>query len=146
MAHDKCYQALAQLLGARERCRVDGNKQKWFESHTAAILKIVNERFPSGSGFDNGTKIDLDASSEEKIVFTTAYHHMDDNGMYDGWTDHVVTVRPSLAFGFRLTIRGRDRNQIKEYIHEAFHEALSSANGFKDTHVVAGISNGQTLV
>ena len=51
---------------------------------------------------------------------------MNDAGSYDGWTDHVITVRPSLAFGFELKISGPNRNDIKEYIHDTFDTALSA--------------------
>ena len=125
---DPLYQQLAQLVGARLRCLASAKdppqRHEWFHKHEDKILVLVKEHMPSGSGFDNGTKIDLDRSTEERLVFATAFHHMDENGFYDGWTDHTVTVRGSLAFGFRLTISGRDRNQIKDYVHESFEHAL----------------------
>jgi hypothetical protein len=43
---------------------------------------------------------------------------MNEGGMYDAWTEHTIRVRPSLSSGFTLTISGRDRNEIKEYLHE----------------------------
>ena len=49
-----------------------------------------------------------------------------ETGMYDGWTEHTVTVRPSLQFGFRLSISGRNRNGIKDYIAEVFGEILNT--------------------
>ena len=49
---------------------------------------------------------------------------MNENGFYDGWTDHTLTVRPSLVHGIELEISGRNRNDIKEYLHETFHSAL----------------------
>jgi len=79
---------------------------------------------PSGSGIDSGTTLDFDKSSGSKLVFSTSYHHMTEDGMYDGWTEHVVTVKPSLMFGFDLAISGRDRNDIKEYLHEVYHDTL----------------------
>ena len=45
--------------------------------------------------------------------------------MYDGWTNHTLTVRASLQFGIDLTISGRNRNQIKEYLYETFQCALT---------------------
>lgn len=93
--------------------------------HGDTIEELLSD-FPSGSGFDNGTKLDLDDSTGEKLVFTTSYHHMNDGGMYDGWTDHVVTVEPSLEMGYRLKIRGSNRNDIKEYIADIFHSCLDA--------------------
>jgi len=46
---------------------------------------------------------------------------MNEHGFYDGWTEHRITVKPSLAFGFELTISGRDRNEIKDYLSDVFY-------------------------
>jgi hypothetical protein len=45
---------------------------------------------------------------------------MNDVGYYDGWTEHTVTVTGSLTSGYKMTISGRDRNDIKEYLYETF--------------------------
>lgn len=119
------YATLASLIQARLNC-IKSNNQEWLGKHTARILEIVKAHMPSGSGVDSGTKIDLDASTGEKLVFTFSYHHMNDNGMYDGWTEHKAIVTPSLAHGFSLNITGRNRNQIKEYLHEVFSFAVSA--------------------
>jgi hypothetical protein len=108
-----------------QSCEASGNSE-WSRKHRERIETLVQKHFPSGSGFDVGTGIDLDASSEEKLVLHTSFHHMNEGGMYDGWTDHIIRVYPSLAFGFRTTISGRDRNQIKEYMGECFCNALSA--------------------
>ena len=52
---------------------------------------------------------------------------MTEHGYYDGWTEHDVIVTPSLRSpGFSLRITGRNRRDIKEYIADAFHDALAS--------------------
>jgi hypothetical protein len=79
---------------------------------------------PHGSGFDNGTSLDVDASSDTKIVFTTAFHHMNEGGFYDGWTQHSIIVTPNLAIEFNLKVTGRNRNGIKDYIAECFQFQL----------------------
>jgi hypothetical protein len=96
---------------------------EWFDKHEDKILALVKEHMPSGSGFDSGTTIDFDASHAEKLVFSMSFHHMNNNGYYDGWTEHTVTVTPSFQ-GINLRISGRNRNDIKEYIHETFMYAL----------------------
>jgi hypothetical protein len=117
---------LAQLVGALTRCKADPAKAEWRGRHEARIEALVKQHMPSGSGFDNGTTIDLDKSTEEKLVFHTSYHHTNDVGMYDSWTEHTVTVKPSLASGITLTINGRNRNEIKDYMHELFSHSLRS--------------------
>lgn len=147
------YSELASLLDARKRCsmameRLNPNavsadvpmhqneyhlRSEWFDKHTATIERLVSEHLPNGSGFDNSTKIDLDASHAEKLVFHTSYHHMNESGCYDGWTEHTVTVTPSLWAQFHLRISGRNHNEIKDYVHECFSSALAQDLYLVDT-------------
>jgi hypothetical protein len=89
------------------------------------LFTYQKNHLPSGSGVDRGCKIDLDDSGPEKIVITFGFHHMDEHGSYDGWTDHKAIITPSLHFGFNLRITGKDRNGIKEYLSDLFHRVLS---------------------
>ena len=119
----KLYQAIATAIQARLNCRGNGNHE-WFDRWTE---KLANYELllPSGSGFNSGSSLDLGRSNGEKIIITTSFHHMNDGGYYDGWTDHTITIKPSLSFGFTLSISGRNRNGIKEYIAEMFNELLN---------------------
>lgn len=124
------YSELANLVDARRRC-LSGLKDgqlpnPWADKHTERIEALVKEHMPSGSGFDSGTTMDLDASHGDRLVFNTAFHHMDEGGGYDGWTEHRVVVTPAFVGGFNLRVSGRNRNEIKEYVAEAFQDALSS--------------------
>lgn len=63
-----------------------------------ADLEALERELPSGSGIDNGTKIDIENSEEDvKLVIDCGYHHMDENGYYDGWCDYTITVRPTFS-------------------------------------------------
>jgi hypothetical protein len=117
------YQHIASALVAIGNCRRNGNTE-WEERHRERIEKMVREHLPSGGGFDSGTSFDEDSSSADRLVFDTSFHHMHESGMYDGWTDHQVVVKPSLAFGFTLRITGKDRNGIKEYLADCFDLSL----------------------
>jgi hypothetical protein len=120
----KLYQRLATLVQARETCAKNDNKE-WHERHTIAAEALVRAHMPRGSGFDNGTHLDLGESTTDKLVFRTAFHHMDANGFYDGWTEHKVIVRPSLQFDFYIRITGLNRDGVwKDYAHESFDLAL----------------------
>ncbi len=114
---------LQSLLEARSNCLRTGNAE-WFERHTEAIHRIELEYLPSGAGIDNGTIVDLDKSTPVRLVLRAPYHHMTQDGYYDGWTDYTVSVRP-LFTGISVTVLGRDRNQIKDYLSDVFHECLS---------------------
>ena len=98
----------------------------------AALMRLdkAEKMLPSGSGFDSGTKIDLEKSTDNKIVFNTSFHHMNDAGYYVGWTEHVVTVRPSFVFGMKITISGQNKNDIKDYMHEVFQIDLTQTGDF----------------
>ncbi len=119
----KVYQAIAIALQAMRNCHDSGNTE-WHEIWMAR-LKEFEHNMPHGSGFDNGTKLDLDASNGEKLVFETEFHHMGDHGMYVRWTAHTVTVTPSLLHGVVIKVGGRDYREIKDYIGETFHEVLN---------------------
>ena len=130
----KVYQKLANLVHAVANTINSGNKQ-WQDRHEDAIARIM-QTAPRGSGIDCGTKFDIDnqitilkdfkVKPRETLAFFVEFHHMDGNGMYDGWTQHTITVHPSLLFGFTMTISGRDRNQIKDYLSEVYHHWLTS--------------------
>ena len=122
---NKLYQVLAHKLDAIENCKRMGNGE-WENRHTDDIAQLVADYMPTGSGFDSGTDIDWQKSSVDKLVFTTSFHHMDENGFYCGWSDHTVTVKPSLAFGYRLSISGRNVNEIKEYMYQTFSFILDN--------------------
>ena len=117
------YRHIARCLTAHENCRKTG-KTEWLSRHGDAINHLVNVYMPSGSGIDSGTTLDFGRSKPNRLVFTAPYHHMNDGGMYDGWTDYDIIVTPDLSFGFNLRITGRDRNQIKDYLGDTFAKAL----------------------
>lgn len=118
------YSELSNMIEARRNCAQSTDKSEWFERHTDMIESLVEQHLPHGSGFDSGTKIDMDASRADKLVFTTEFHHMDEWGGYDGWTEHTVTVTPALSNNFHLRISGRNRNDIKEMMYQDFDYAL----------------------
>ena len=117
----KIYQELSVAIQARKNCQ-QSNNVEWFDRWTERIADL-SELLPSGSGFDNGTKVDLDASHADKLVLHTAFHHMHESGMYDRWTDHTVIVTPSFR-GINMRITGRDYRGIKDYMREEFDIAL----------------------
>jgi len=111
MTNKLTYQRLAELI--------DWNPTPSFVNQRLEDINRVMDTAPSGSGIDDGTKLD-DTSTANKLVFNTGFHHMNENGYYDGWTDHQVIVTPSLAYGFDMRITGRDRNDIKDYLYEVY--------------------------
>ena len=87
------------------------------------LEELTKKYMPSGSGFDSGTQFDIHGGAYKNLRFVTSFHHMNEGG-YDGWTEHVVTVMPSLAYGFELKISGRNRNDIKGMMYDTFQAIL----------------------
>lgn len=124
------YQAIARKIQARNNCWEHRDTHaEWATRHEQDVLALVKDHLPSGSGFDSGTEIDLARSSPERLVFATSFHHMNEHGYYDGWSEHEVIVKPSLTWGFDLRVTGRDRRQIKEFIGESFDHDLRQEVG-----------------
>jgi len=136
----KLYKHLANTIQARLNC-INSDNDTWEIKHSERLKDIQDNLLPSGSGFDNGTTIDLDMSSGEKLVFSTAFHHMNDGGMYDGWTEHSVIVTASLLSDFNIRVTGKNRNDIKEYISEQFgyilgQEYIQTIEGLEEVKAV----------
>lgn len=111
------------------------------------IDEIISKHLPRGSGIDNDTKLFVPEESYEsfqksrgikndgRLILTSSFHVLDDNGFYDGWINFTVEIIPSLANNFKLQIKGNFTNRqnhirkhasdIKEYLYDLFSEALS---------------------
>lgn len=96
-----------------------------------ARQKRIEALLPSGSGFDNGTR--LLRASDTCVEFETAFHHMNEHGYYTGWTDHKVIVSPSLLYEFTIRVSGVNRNGIKDYIADVFATLLKEEFKWMET-------------
>lgn len=133
-------ESIASSVAAYHNC-VKSNNTDWQNKHVETIASL-EKMLPSGSGIDNGTKIDIDRSSADKVVLIVGFHHMNENGYYDGWTEHDIIVTPAFIGGVNLRITGRDRNQIKDHLYDTYAYALCqpaerSAEKSEDRRVVA---------
>lgn len=111
---------IADMLNAIYRRGMDPDQS---EAIMDELRQFVCMTAPSGSGFDNGTQ--LLVAERKRLVFGTAYHHLDDSGYYTGWTEHKVVVTPRFG-GFDLRVTGRNRNGIKDYIADVFTDWLDT--------------------
>jgi hypothetical protein len=114
-------QAIAATLSASRSCV----EHKMFGANMGHLqtLRELAQKLPHGLGFDCGTTINQDLSTDDSIVFDTEFHHMNDTGYYDGWTTHQVTVEPRFS-GINIAIKGQDKNGILDYIAEVFQDYL----------------------
>jgi len=106
----------ARNLAGYQQC-----KEGYKGPHEEAINKYIN-LLPHGSGIDAGVKFNFDESKPDKLVFSFGFHHMDENGYYDGWSDHKLIITPDLEYGYKIRITGKDRNTIKDYLYQLFYE------------------------
>jgi len=118
------YKEIAETIQAR-LIVLKNNNQEWINKHELKLGEL-QYMLPHGSGIDGDNAINLDKSTGEKIIIETAFHHMDENGFYDGWTEHKLIITASLIYGLHIKITGFDKNQIKEYLHELFYRVLTT--------------------
>ena len=78
------YQVIARALQAQFNC--EKSKNPYQSNWETLIEEIVKQCFPRGSGVDSGTKFNWEKSTPNRLVFDTAFHHMDEGGYYDGCT------------------------------------------------------------
>ena len=116
-------QRIAETVDAFHTCEKNDNEE-WRERHFETLQELEREALPRGSGIDNGVRIDIQASTMDFVTLRTSFHHMNEHGYYVGWSEHTIVVTPAFR-GVNLRITGRNRNEIKDYLHEVFEHALT---------------------
>lgn len=130
----RVYTCIASCIASRNGCLrsaesgVSPGRDYWLDmagTWRERADGLVKEYLPRGAGFDCGTQLDWDRSTPEKLVLDTSFHHMDEWGGYDGWTEHTIFVRASLMGDVSFSsISGWNRNDIKEYIADVLYDGL----------------------
>lgn len=115
-------QMLASLITAMENSSKSGNNE-WHVRYSQRLSYLENNLLPSGSGLDSGTQILIEKCKPNMLVFQTSFHHMNETGYYDGWTDHIVRVTAAFD-GFDVSVSGRNRNFVKDHIADVFRHTL----------------------
>lgn len=114
---------ISSAVQALSNCKQSGNP--WANNWEDNLNWIERNLLPSGSGIDNGTRIEIDDCKPDRIVLSAGFHHMNEGGFYDGWTEHKITLRPAFD-GIDIAVSGRNRNDIKDYLAETYHYCLNS--------------------
>jgi len=109
----------------------------WNDTRYQSVIdNCIIPKLPSGSGIDNGCKINLKQSKPLKIIIDSSYHAMNENGMYDRWIDFKIIVTPSFD-NIDINIRGNFGSKyqhLKDYLIEIFQDSLS-----KEIDKISGI-------
>jgi hypothetical protein len=98
-------------------------------------IEKLQKCLPHGSGIDSGCKIDVEKSGYDKVVITFGFHFLDDAGYYDGWEDYRLVAVPRLdSQGFKISIYGKNRRYIKDYLYNTFYHVLGLNMDDKETN------------
>ena len=116
-------EAIAVTVMAIKNCQKTGNEFE--ESHKNKLQQLIEEYLPHGSGIDGEIGVDIDQSTPEKVVIYFEYHLMDENGCYVGWENYELKCTPSFIYGVDIKIKGKNKNDLKDYFYQLFHSALS---------------------
>ena len=123
----KMYQELAILVGAIHNCEDSGNEE-WLDKHTERLEELVENHLPRGGGYNSGTSLDIENSTDKKLVFNTSYHHMDEMGGYTRWTEWEVEVAASLVSEIDVVTMTeddcREASDIEEMLGDDFRWSL----------------------
>jgi len=116
-----------QVLGAFFKSYLNGVKlnNEWVEVWEKNINELI-ETLPHGSGVDGETKFNYEESKNDKLIINSAYHFMDDNGFYDGWTDIQIILKPDWS-RVDLNVKGifpKKYSDIRNYLEELFMESF----------------------
>lgn len=125
----KVYEALDAAVGAYKNSAYQFITGAEMASKWGDVINHIEKNYlPNGSGFDRGTKVvEEKCVNGVKLVLSFDYHHMDENGYYDGWTSHTVVVAAHFD-GIRLKVQGalpRKYRHNKEYFEDTMYHALT---------------------
>ena len=104
----KVYQKMARLVDWNPTGEYVSSKEK-------QLRDLILNYLPSGSGFDGNINIDK-KSTDKKIILHVEYHHMNDNGFYDGWSTFKIIITPSLAYDYSMQVKGE--TVVKKYFYD----------------------------
>jgi len=86
----------------------------------AKELSLLQELLPIGNGIETGCVILL-KSTKKRIVIET---HPNDSYETSRWTAHQVIITPSFEREINIRITGKNKDNVKDYLHDIFREAL----------------------
>ena len=98
------------------------NAKNEYEQVAKSNIDTLIGFLPTGSGFDNGIKLN-EKTTPNRIIFDSSFHHMNENGFYDGWSAFKVIVTPSFVCDFDIKVTGV--NTTRKYFNKDFKEYIA---------------------
>lgn len=117
--------SLSKLANLVQAIKSENISPEWIDNHTETINKMC-EALPHGSGIDGKCELQIENCGPDKLVFLVEFHHMDENGYYDGWTYHNLILTPSFIHGYHMRITGKNKRDIKTYLSDLFHQIFAA--------------------
>ena len=110
----KLYQKIARVV----------SQKNW--AKRAKELSLLQELLPNGNGIrgQEGLAEILPESTKKRIVIYTTYWHPNDSYETSRWTAHQVIITPSFEREINIRITGKNKDNVKDYLHDIFREAL----------------------
>jgi hypothetical protein len=124
LTNEEVYRRIARAVSGRAFCLETG-RVDLADNHRDTAWKVVEDYLPHGSGFDAGVELDLEQSTEDKLVFHTDFHYMDENGSYLAWVRFNITVTTSLSYGINVEVEQLDFNVPDDYLSQYVEEVFS---------------------
>lgn len=106
---------LANLVTIYSICK-DRDIDEMDKCHRSISTMIATLR--GSRGIINSILFNLENSSPDMLLFSVFICWPGEQNMIE----HTVKIRPSFTEGFLLTISGRNRNEVKTYLVDIFHE------------------------
>lgn len=131
MERTKWFQSLARYITIAQSPNATEKMLQKAEDGINHLLDML----PAGSGI-GVTVLELDSSKKDYIYLTSAYHVMDDNGMYLGWVRFYITLTPSLVYLCKMKVeideddwedigeKEEDKWMIEDYLFDTFDEII----------------------
>jgi hypothetical protein len=122
----KIYEHIANIAYQINKSSSEYWKDIWEQD----LEHLERNYLPSGSGFDAGCSINLVETKVNRLVIDFDYHHMDQNGYYNGWSHNQLILTASLVWDFDIRIvnrKGGHRIQSydRDYFIDVFNYALN---------------------
>ena len=113
-------------LNAYHNC-IKTDNCEWQEKHWERIEQTLLGSLPHGSGIDCDWVFNVDG---KYLCANNSYHVMNDNGMYCGYIDFIVKIKPDVRdmFGkiiFAIVGRFGKNQELKAYLYELIAESLN---------------------
>lgn len=118
----KVYQAIAKCAIEYQRALLNQDVPKQLAA--LETVRHLEKHLPHGSGFNNGTLIEIEKCNAMRLVIVTNFHKMDENGLYGGWNKYTIKLYPSFLQDYTYLIQGRENQGLRSFVADEILDSL----------------------